>query len=80
MSGFFNRLAEFLKNSHRTTRGVGPNCTHAQRDAISDDDEAVNVEPTPQEREGDEVYYLKEFNRLQPPKFDGSSGPETTEG
>ena len=80
MSGFFRKLTGVLKNSHGTTSGIGPSRTRAPRNTTNDDDDGENVRRNPQGGEGEEVYYLKEFNRLQPPKFDGLSGPEAAEG
>lgn len=67
-----------LKNSHGSTSGAGPSHTRARRGVNEED--VVDIESNPQGWEGDEVYYFKEFNRLQPPKFDRSSGPEAPEG
>ena len=71
MSGFFNKLTGVLRNSHVTTSSVGPGRTRAQRNPSNDDEDVANVGLNPQGGDGEEVYYLKEFNRLQPPKFDG---------
>lgn len=38
------------------------------------------MEPTSQGKKGDEVHYVKELYRLQPPKFDGSFGAEAADG
>ena len=80
MSGFFNKLTGVLKNNHGTTSGVSLSRTRAHMNVAIEDKDVADVEPNHQGGEGDEVYYLKEFNHLQPPKFDGSSGPEAAKG
>ena len=71
---FLGELSGVLKNNHGSTSYAGANKGRVQENpAIVDNPEG---EQEPQGGEADEITYLREFTRLQPPMFDGTKVPE----
>ena len=77
MKSSLGELSGVLKNNQGSTSGAG-----TRKDRIQENPAMVadpEDEQEPQGGETDEITYLREFTRLQPPMFDGTKGPEDAE-